>query len=347
MENYNTGHVVDFFEITDYVKAAKDFSEGNSELEQLLLNCFSKGIKTVASCKGHPETGQEPYIAFSYCFDNQQVIYAILSRLEDKGVSFRYNKVSNNSYFSFNFDEYNEVSTLFNEINTVINEFNKEKDYFLTLPRYLQEYVSIVKIAEIDESLRINKGDSFAVFQLGCEKIEDGYRYFMISNDLFYRRIAEKSGFQNYINDFFSTLIFDVSSKELGFECLNNFVVQLRSNLFRARPIAIEDIEISEDSQLQVDFGDTLNDVIQKLLFCKKNNQKVFAIFNGIRIDNYKNNVVEDIVEQYNLELSKKRRDNVFNDNKDVVVEEELDELINKIYSNFGVDLSKNSGRTR
>ena len=49
----NNWSPVKFEKIKNYKKAALVFSEGDSELEQLLLTCFKGGFKTIASCCGH------------------------------------------------------------------------------------------------------------------------------------------------------------------------------------------------------------------------------------------------------------------------------------------------------
>ena len=53
MESHNNGNALNVDEIQDIKKAMHDFAEGNPHLEELLLNCHFKKIKTQACCKGH------------------------------------------------------------------------------------------------------------------------------------------------------------------------------------------------------------------------------------------------------------------------------------------------------
>ena len=177
MENLNTGSVVDFHQLKDYEKAARDFSEGNKELEKLLLNCFHRGIQTTACCGGHENENRKPYISFSYSPENEQVIYALLSNLKDRECVFRYNKLANRkSFFSVEegqvFDFHHE-STLFSDMNDVICSFDMGKDYYTELPKDLQKYSSILKNSENDEFLNANGTSDY--FQMCYEKGLNGY----------------------------------------------------------------------------------------------------------------------------------------------------------------------------
>ena len=55
--NYNNGHVIDVAEMTvnEYEIAAKEWSEGSKNFEELLLYCLKNGIITKSYCTGHKE----------------------------------------------------------------------------------------------------------------------------------------------------------------------------------------------------------------------------------------------------------------------------------------------------
>lgn len=85
--NLNTGVVTTSIPPELYEKAAKDFSEGNENLEKLLLNCFKNNIKTLASCAGHKDEPNKrdtnPYMLFEFCDQNIETIEKILEKFQD------------------------------------------------------------------------------------------------------------------------------------------------------------------------------------------------------------------------------------------------------------------------
>lgn len=97
---YNNGSTISFNQIEDYSIAAKEFAEGDKELEQLLLYCFSNGIMTVACCKGHKENGTLPYIAFVYNEKNKKIIYYLMSLLNNYDISILFTKSIGGYIFS-------------------------------------------------------------------------------------------------------------------------------------------------------------------------------------------------------------------------------------------------------
>lgn len=195
MENLNNGTPVEFDEIKDFSKAASDFAENNKSLENLLLNCFSKGIKTLACCGGHKENDDEkPYIAFIYSEENEQYIYAIMSKLKESNLIFRYSKSSIGKTF-FSIEEIGEdYNFLFNEINEAISSFDKNKDYFKELPLDLKVYGLIMKSIEKDQVFNLEEYKLY--FQLLYTKGLDSYDYVMFSNIDYYITCATKSNFK-------------------------------------------------------------------------------------------------------------------------------------------------------
>ena len=80
MENsLNNGHVID---VTPdmFEQAARDFSEGNETLRQLLMHCFENNIETIGCCSGHD--GQKmPYLGFKFNDKNMQAIIKMLANV--------------------------------------------------------------------------------------------------------------------------------------------------------------------------------------------------------------------------------------------------------------------------
>lgn len=197
-KSLNKGIPLSFDEINNYEKAAKDFAEGNKALERLLLNCFSKGIKTHACCGGHHEDNLDPYIAFSYNKENEQYIYSILSELVDTGLVFGYSKLTNGrSFISIEGDALNTKS-LFDKINQIIDSVNINKDYYIELPIYLQKYVSLIKSAEYDNKLKV---DLFNFFQIEFRKNSKEYECTLFTNNEFYNDLFEQNGFKNLLGE--------------------------------------------------------------------------------------------------------------------------------------------------
>lgn len=328
MNNLNNGSVVDFSQIYDYQKAAKDFAEGNKELERLLLNRFSKGIKTTACCGGHEDKNRKPYISFSYSSENEQLIYAIISKLKDSGFNFRYNKLSSGkSFFSVEEDssfDFSKVSTLFNAINNIINSFDIEKDSYAELPRDLQIYSFIIKTSENDEFLRT--GGTSDYFQMCYRKVPDGYEYAMFTTDPYYNSVAEKAGFTKLsMMGMFPGYNLKVPNREMAIQRLNKIGTNIQSfwhkqagaSNLQQLPLSKHDeleIEFEYDdgtrsnpfiNRLRVNFGDSIEIVARKLIACREKGINAFAIFNGIEVNNYGNNDLYQIIGEYNQSRNK------------------------------------------
>ncbi len=325
MESLNNGNSIDFNQIEDYQKAAKDFSEGSIELEQLLLNCFSKGIITVACCKGHEDKLREPYISFLYNYENKQYFYALMSKLKDSGYSFGYNKLSNGkSFISIKGEQiYNssECTTFFNNINNVINAFDKDKNYYSELPKDLQKFLSIIKSSEKDDFLKTD--ESYEYFQMHFGKVSDGYQYIMTTNDSIYNSIASKEGFVKGTVGMFPYYYLTVPKEEMAISNLDGVLSNIQSQTDREmenfNPFDYEgelQIEFEDDvrtlnntllNHLKVDFTDDLSIVAYKLIILKAKGIYAFVIFNGIELNNYKSNSPQEIVEEYYYKLKNKK----------------------------------------
>lgn len=355
MDNLNNGRVVDFNQIDDYQKAAKDFSEGNKELENLLLNCFSKGIKTVACCGGHENENRKPYISFSYSYENEQYIYAIISKLKDSGLNFRYNKLSDGkSFFSVEagqtFD-FNKTSALFNSISYIINSFDIEKNYYEELPRDLQIYSSIVKSSENDEFLKTNGTSDY--FQMCYQKDNDGYKYSMFTSDSYYNSFAEKTNFiKTSITGMFPSYDLKVPNREMAIQDLNGIATNIKSfsdkkselqSFQEVQPLKQkEEIELSFEydertrsnpliNHLKVNPGDTIEIVAQKLTACREKGINAFTVFNDVEVNNYKSDNPEQIIEIYNQNKKYEHFINMRNNQRQqdqIIREQQLGQLL-------------------
>lgn len=81
MNNYKFGKHLEMEEVLENKeKWAKIFSEGNEELEQLLLNLWQHNIDTYMCCTGH-EYGDTPYIVMYIPFENKEMIYKIINSI--------------------------------------------------------------------------------------------------------------------------------------------------------------------------------------------------------------------------------------------------------------------------
>lgn len=74
--SYNDGEVhTDFYDYDaiDKESIAKQFSEGDIQLQNCLIKLWDKGIKTVACCRGHDEK-QSAYISLMFDIRSEQLI---------------------------------------------------------------------------------------------------------------------------------------------------------------------------------------------------------------------------------------------------------------------------------
>lgn len=64
-------------------RLAKEYSEGNKFLEKTLKECWERGIKTFASCGGHKEDYDSPYLGI--IVDDTSILYIkkIIAQLQN------------------------------------------------------------------------------------------------------------------------------------------------------------------------------------------------------------------------------------------------------------------------
>lgn len=152
MGSLNTGNVVENVSEELWQQAAKDFSEGNKDLECLLLYCFQNGLETKACCAGHEEQFDElgngtPYIVFEYNENSSKAIISIIKKLMNKkGIKLELDNTNDlfGKSFQINFD------TLQADWNEILRACQtREKDGKINkLPSCMRE---IIKFIEADK----------------------------------------------------------------------------------------------------------------------------------------------------------------------------------------------------
>lgn len=81
INSYNNGKVIDIGTLSkdEYYLAAKEWAEGNYELEQLLIYCLENNIVTQSCCAGHENT-KYSFIQFDFNENNIEAIIALISK---------------------------------------------------------------------------------------------------------------------------------------------------------------------------------------------------------------------------------------------------------------------------
>lgn len=67
-------------------KMSDSFSEGNKGLKMLLQYTMKNGINTIASCGGHHENSNDPYVSFLVNDKNQEILSKIFEKQMEKNV---------------------------------------------------------------------------------------------------------------------------------------------------------------------------------------------------------------------------------------------------------------------
>lgn len=183
---YNNGSTINFDKIENYYIAAKEFSEGNKDLEKLLLYCFGNGIKTVACCAGHKEKSQLPYIALSYNENNKELIYHLMTLFNNSDIFISYTKSIGGCIFSIH--SVKEDFELFKVINNSLEINDKSR----TITEDFKMYIDIMNASYENDIL------SHENFQIEYVKSENIYSYRFSLYGLENSEIFEKSGFEKY-----------------------------------------------------------------------------------------------------------------------------------------------------
>jgi hypothetical protein len=174
----NDGRLTDFNSVTDYAAAAKEWSEGNADLEKLLLTCFELRIAVRSSCAGHDKTNG-PMILFENNARNAPVIKNILKKLYKSGYEFLlvadkflvrdvdpiFSKNSADVFAALTnpqgYGRENAQTAIFAEIrNAILEPETKKSD----LPKIMAEYIRIA-----DAFSRRKYKDNFFHWKYRCE----------------------------------------------------------------------------------------------------------------------------------------------------------------------------------
>ncbi len=240
-ENLNNGKPVSIEDIKDYKKAAKDFAEGNPDLEQLLLNCFENKIETHTCCAGH--YGQDghspnvPYISFVVKPENELYLNFLLKKLKDKNyecVKFLHGDTGENRftfYDNVSFDK-KQVTPMFRDINDALKSINKNESDILS-----QDLQIFNKINEtfINDSKTLGK--SFVFWEY--EKLENGYKYALNTNNEYYKEIA--SYFFTELKKSYYEL--KVPTREIAIQKLTEFYNAIQNGISEKINLDIQQVE--------------------------------------------------------------------------------------------------------
>lgn len=300
MANLNSGQSVDLAKILDYKQAIIDFAEGNKDLQELLTNCFQRGIKTKACCQGHQEKGQVAYITFEFNEFNEKYIYAIMAKLQERNIVISYHKNMKTSIISFEEDpkfDFKNEPLLFSEINEAITKYDENEKYYENLPEDLQNYLQIIQFAETDEEMTAIDSNNY--FQFSYCKCNQIYEYSFWTTYITYNLLADLYGFK-YENPF---LYLDVINRLKASKRLAEILRMLK---YYAQEVKNLNLNYNAENQIYelVITNENLYLVARKLIYCKNMGMKVFTNFNGLELNNYNCNSVGEIMNLYSSQIN-------------------------------------------
>jgi hypothetical protein len=142
----NNGRVVDFFTVTDHAAAAKEWAEGNADLERVLNLCFKHRIATHACCAGHDGRNYTAYISFEDLPESRGCIESIACALYKSGCEFFYfadHCGENKPTFSFKDDIGEYTPATIDEIWDSVDKHEKvniKTDMFKIIGDTIDEY---------------------------------------------------------------------------------------------------------------------------------------------------------------------------------------------------------------
>lgn len=112
--------------VEEYEKAAKIWSEGYKNFEEILSLCLNNGLPTIACCKGH-HVSDSPYMTFIYNKNTRKMINAFLNDLQKvKGVQIMFSSTG----FTDNPFNVTVYSNMFNRdkvFNTINNSLKNRQ----------------------------------------------------------------------------------------------------------------------------------------------------------------------------------------------------------------------------
>lgn len=164
-------------------KYAKDFSEDDKDLENLLLFLWRNGINTIACCAGHIERNDKPYIYIDVMKMKTNTLKQILKwhlynyvDISNIMVRNQYNQKSINGNqkqvvkvaLFFPFDAIRPFLSLQNKVEQILN--NEEKHYKLT--KQQNDFISdVINVTKLDMKKYENDNPFLDIIAIGIHDV--------------------------------------------------------------------------------------------------------------------------------------------------------------------------------
>lgn len=290
----NTGKVVEEIPEELYEKAAKDFSEGNPELEQLLLYCFRNGIQTFACCAGHGDEYYPPYIAFRINDKTYKIILRLIKEL------------SNSSDIELAFSNYNIEKR---DISFVIYSKGIEAHQFFRQIRQIcksKEEISFEDLSYTDRLIikTIRNHSIDKEYYKIRKSITKGEPNYLISLPTTYRQYILQKNFFHIIPEISDAFLVETESIDDVNEILE-YVSNVQEIIKRVRAFnkAQETWErtITSDDLMQIDSNPQIADKI-KVNYINTIRKPLFELMNN---SNYSERVLDSIILSLNSDEEK------------------------------------------
>ena len=182
-------------------------------------------------------------------------------------------------------------TNMFKEINEAVKFIEENKDYYNDLPKDLQIFCDLISIASYDKEIK-----SSDIFQMGVFKENNNYKYFIMSNKIYYNRACKLSQFKEESNEFVKYYSLKTNDRLDAYNKLRNIEKEVicytsipdigNINLDISFEHDEKDISNPQIKHLKVDISDNIYIVARKLVECRKKEINVIAIFNNIEIKN-------------------------------------------------------------
>lgn len=251
---YNNGEPIDTDAISqeEWIQCAKEWSEGDKNLEELIYFCLQNEIKTYASCSGH--NVDRPYISFIINEKNRYIIDSIASEFKDiKGAGIVYYSTSHasnargiDSYTTFYLPT-RDTSGFYKikEICQKILEGHKyEIDKNLTLFRKLAENMKISRFGSYIEYECGTPIDNYlSFFKENPIPIKNGRHIFVATENTKFIKYLQSS---SLITNGDEGDLFYVEQTEKNSEQIHNLFTQI------SKKICIKDYEITNEELAQI-----------------------------------------------------------------------------------------------
>ena len=315
MSKYNYGYATDPSKLpeSEYKFAAHEWAEGSVELEKLLLFCLENGIKTQSCCIGHKEEDKS-YIQFEFNSSNLNSFFSIINRYSENE-NFRmtfYNEPGVISKFEIRFPQ--ELRSYY--YTDILNLLRKrEKIDVSSLEPWMQDIIEIMsthtinnRYVEFQYVKEKEKKDLFFASNYGeyCESfVNSSEKVMWIDNGVGIESTPERM----------MPIISEVKSKSRQIEFGNtNLLTQERVSGKKKEEskASVNPGLLFINSKLSnrnpnINFVDLAGDIYasaQELIDYKNSGKMAFGFFNGIAIDNFSCQSVQEIVDYYMNKIS-------------------------------------------